>query len=295
MTDDGTASPYLPLTVRGDAEAEAAYGALHEGVPDWLDTSLAKWIGAARGLIDGDLTALAERVFRRRLPGDGSQERLSLFWRLGEDQERLALVDLALSRLEKDCKRAEKEAWDDQRAAITRHAIALIEMLHEGGSAWRVVVEPRWALERRVGAAMRVMADEVREPGTDAAKAIGVAWRACYGLEPDYDKAYRHAVMAVEAVVLPLTSPKDRDATLGKAIAHIADTRSGWTVGGLDDERQESADTLLAMLKTLWHNQERHANNDGTITGVQREEAEVAVSLAVTLVHWFTSGLVTKE
>jgi hypothetical protein len=56
-----------------------------------------------------------------------------------------------------------------------------------------------------------------------------------------------------------------------------------------------SGDTLLLMLGTLRQNQERHARRDGTIANVARDETEAAVSLAVTLVHWFTSGLVTKS
>jgi hypothetical protein len=67
-------------------------------------------------------------------------------------------------------------------------------------------------------------------------------------------------------------------------------------VGRLDAKEIASAGLLLAMLKGLWHNQERHARGDGSIIAVTREEAEAAaVSLAVPLVHWFTTGLVAKD
>ncbi len=48
------------------------------------------------------------------------------------------------------------------------------------------------------------------------------------------------------------------------------------------------------MLRTLWHNQERHAQPDGSVVDVPRAEAEAAVSLAVVLVHWFASGAVRR-
>ena len=77
-------------------------------------------------------------------------------------------------------------------------------------------------------------------------------------------------------------------------LSHIADTYERWTVGGLDAEQQASAATLLAMIRTLWHSQQRHARPDGTIRDVGRAEAEAAVTVAVTLVHWFGSGLVER-
>ncbi|SDS20814.1 hypothetical protein SAMN04489812_1212 [Microlunatus soli] len=49
------------------------------------------------------------------------------------------------------------------------------------------------------------------------------------------------------------------------------------------------------MLKALWHNQQRHAGQDGSIAEVSLEEAETAVSMAAVIAHWLTSGLVTKD
>jgi hypothetical protein len=94
--------------------------------------------------------------------------------------------------------------------------------------------------------------------------------------------------------VLPIAIPNDSSGTLGKAIAHIASTVDKWTVGDLDTSKQSSGQTLLAMLQTLWTNQARHATPDGTIRDVSQQEAETAVSLAVTLVHWFTSGVARR-
>jgi hypothetical protein len=101
-------------------------------------------------------------------------------------------------------------------------------------------------------------------------------------------------VLAVEAIVLPVAIPNNKRGTLGTAVAHIADTVDRWTVGGLDADQQASGATMLAMLRTVWHNQERHARADGTIRDVSQTEAETAVLLAVTLVHWFGSGLVKR-
>lgn len=111
---------------------------------------------------------------------------------------------------------------------------------------------------------------------------------------PDYDRAYRDAVLAVEAVALPIAIPNNPTGTLGQVVSHISDTEARWTVGGLDSTKQASGGTLVAMLRTLWHNQERHAQPDGTIIDVGQAEAEAAVSLAVILVQWFASGAVRR-
>lgn len=46
------------------------------------------------------------------------------------------------------------------------------------------------------------------------------------------------------------------------------------------------------MLETLWHNPQRHAQGDGRIHDVSRDEAETAVGPVVTIVQWFSAGLV---
>jgi hypothetical protein len=64
---------------------------------------------------------------------------------------------------------------------------------------------------------------------------------------------------------------------------------------GLTPRKSTPAHVLVSMLQLLWHNQERHAQPDGTIVDVTQDEAETAVTLATTLVHWLTSGLVVHS
>lgn len=147
---------------------------------------------------------------------------------------------------------------------------------------------------RRVDDTTAELVEIVGSPRSDAARKVKAAWQACYRHTPDPDSAYREAVRAVEAVTIPVTIPDSPRASLGGVIAHVRDTLPRWSIAGLDASEIDSAQTLLDMLMTLWHNQERHARADGTIVDVSQAEAEAAVTLAVTLVHWFTTGLVTK-
>lgn len=293
MTEED-ARPWQPLFVRDTPEA-LAYQGLVEGIPAHLERSLWRW-AMDRGVRDAGLRYKAERLLRISVPEDGQNRNpFAAYWDSVGEADRLALIDFFLRDLQ--------DAFDnDKRAGMptesfTVHvvsAIRLDQMLTEGGSVWKTTFDPFWGLTRRVNETTQALVDLASSPATDAARKIAAAWSACYRHEPDYDGAYRNAVLAVEAVALPVIVPNDKRGTLGNVVGHLNDAYPRWTVGGLDDERQASGATLLTMLRTLWHNQQRHAQPDGTVRDVGRTEAETAVALAVTLVHWFASGLVKR-
>jgi hypothetical protein len=217
-------------------------------------------------------------------------------WKASDPDDRLTLIDAILSDMQDRGSDAIDNDDEEVAEGLVRAAQQLHTILSEGGSLWGAHVgPPGWCLVRRVNDATAELVQVVVAPNTDAARKIKSAWVACYRHDPEYDGAYRAAVLAVEAVAIPLALPGATKATLGTVIAHMRDTLVRWSVGNLDAPDIASGETLLAMLKTLWQNQERHARSDGTIVDVSREEAEAAVSLAVTLVHWFTAGLVSKE
>lgn len=295
---------WRPLFMR-DGQGETEFDVLHEGVPEWLSASIWRWLmdRAAEG---GQ--ALIFRLERRlRIKIAEAKDRrigtshtapnqfLDRFWQAGSDDDRLVLVDAILY----DMQLRAREGFDTDEQAMAAQLVdgaqRLGEILAEGGSAWAVHVEaPAWCLARRVDLATAQLVERVTSPGTDASRKIRTAWQACYRHDPDPDTAYRNAVLAVEAVAIPLTLPNATKATLGTVLANLRDTLPQWSVGGLVSEQIASGETLHSMLRTLWHNQERHARADGTIVDVTQAEAEAAVSLAVVLIHWFTSGLVVK-
>lgn len=183
---------------------------------------------------------------------------------------------------------------EDTRREVTTAVTLLDRILTDGGSLWRFETDPHWCLVRRVSEAAEQQYQQSTSNASDAADRLKTAWTACYRQNPNYDEAYRNAILAVEAVVLPETIPKDTVGTLGKAIRHMRDTASRWSIGGLGTDALSSGEVLLSMLELLWTNQQRHAKGDGTISSVCREEAEAAVGVAVTLVQWFSAGIVTK-
>lgn len=296
---------WRPLFLRSSDEP-TDFDVLHEGIPEWLDGSIWRWLmdRAAEGG-PGIITRLERRLHiplagpKDRLLGSRHtppNELLDRYWKSRSDNECLVLIDAILFDMQA---RGHAAVDDDDVDTVERLIDAaqnLDRILTEGGSAWSAHIDaPTWSLTRRVDDTTAELVKIVGSPTSDAARKIKAAWQACYRATPDPDTAYREAVRAVEAVTIPVTIPNSPRASLGGVIAHIRDTLTRWSIAGLEAKEITSAQTLLDMLSTLWHNQERHARADGTIVDVSQVEAEAAVSLAVTLVHWFASGLVTRS
>ncbi|MEV5769130.1 hypothetical protein AB0L34_31870 [Micromonospora sp. NPDC052213] len=56
-----------------------------------------------------------------------------------------------------------------------------------------------------------------------------------------------------------------------------------------------SSHVIIAMLRMLWHGQhDRHGGQPSAPGNVSVDEAQVAVSVAVTLVQWFDAGLIQR-
>ena len=291
MTEEPT-EPWRPLGIRDDADLSASYDTLVDGTPSWLEPSLRRWVTNTIGNSAGVVNRV-ERLLHLTITDSRLQvpDQVIRYWSKADEHARLRVVDVLVRH-----RRDNAEAlWDERRDLSRLHADAIFslrDMLTEGGSLWTVDATDSRSLVRRVNSALQAEVDTVISTHSDASRKIAAAWHNCYKIDPQPNYAFGDAVLAVEAMLLPRTTP---DGTMGTAVAHVRDTVGKWSVGGLDDPRKASGGTLLAMLQTLWHNQQRHANPDGSITGVTQPEAETAVSLAVTLVHWFSSGLVLKN
>lgn len=293
MTDE--AVQWQPLNIR-DTAAAADYRALAEGVPEWLEGSIWRWAMDRAAEDYHGVYYKAERVLRISLPKQGTHSNpFADYWASASHDARLTLVDFFLRNLQEhydDAHLPGSEAVDVEQ--IEAIAYRLEHILTEGGSVWGVQYSPFWGLAKRVNDTTQALVDLASSPSTDAARRVTSAWSACYRHKPDYDKAYRDAVLAVEAIALPIVLPKASRGTLGTVVAHIRDTVDQWSVGELNADEQASGETLLAMLRSLWHNQERHAQPDGSIRDVTQSEAEAALPIAVMLVHWFSSGLIRR-
>jgi hypothetical protein len=293
---DEDPKPWRPLDVRQGGTSEEDWDVLFDGVPNHLRGGLMRWLALA---------------FREDAAREGRvQRRLRLGWNIwgaadwqgyadrATDEDLLRLVDGVLHDFGRQCwalRQSDSISARDNAARLVYSARSLKDMLSEASSAWTVAVDADWGLVRLVAPEMQSIADGVTGSGTHAGEEIRLAWRACFRLTPNYDDAYRRAVLAVEAVAAPFFIPDDPRPTLGKAISHLQQTTAQYIVGGLDDPRRSSAETLHAMLDLLWRNHGRHVEPGGTRPqGVTQPEAEAVVYLATTIVQLFQRGLVTR-
>lgn len=277
---------FIPLSQRGKSYS-GEFEQPVEGLPDYLLPSLHEWVRRVEearigSLEKGQVVARLLHVFidpKYAYP-------VSVFWGQATTEHRLNVIDLFV-RLFGD----EYVGFSDDYNSPARRASEHLEwILASGGSAWRVSFNETHELTERVDETIQDAARTVIELGDDAGRAIARAWSNCYGRNPNYDEAYRNLVLAVESAIHPLATPNDPRATLGKARAHIADTKDRWTVAGMEN----GVDALLSLLGLIWVNQERHAQPEGTILGVGKGEAEAALSAALTVIQWSNAGAIRK-
>lgn len=174
----------------------------------------------------------------------------------------------------------------------------LQKILRQGGSFVQVDFGAR-CLVRRVDPTVQEAYAKARESAPeDAAKHLQAAWVHAYGLNPDPDKSYGESVRAVEAALNPMVLPNDNKRTLGKAIGTLKNqSRQGkWELAIGDPANQaDNIERLIGMLDLLWTNHDsRHAGTSGS-RNQDPKEAEAVLHLAVLLVHWLSSGALTKK
>jgi len=167
-----------------------------------------------------------------------------------------------------------------------------------------VVVQPdrewvRYRLERRtIPAAAAAARAQTSLPG-NASDHLGKAWGAAFGREPNPSAAYSEAVKAVEAAAIPVVLPNDPRATLGKVVAQLRANPQKFSVvlsRGASPAKGAALSPLevvIALADSLWSNQtDRHAAGDPQpAVAVTQAQAELAVNMAVTLVHTFRSAV----
>ncbi|QTP19076.1 MULTISPECIES: hypothetical protein [Micrococcus] len=273
-------SQWVPFSVRRHgAEAVEAHAALHEDLMPWQRKAVLEWLRCAITDPLGDVDEGILTPMRLSLQADiaGSYEGHYVTRDIHARGLTWDAVDFVLSTQE------------DYQCRPNR----LEEILRLGGSAWTVgALGGRRALVERVPSGVQKAASEAFK-ADKAGPELARAWEALYGRNPDPAIAYYHAVKAVEHLAIPQISPKDKSGTLGKVASHVRDNKQ-WGLPLTKAEPAEVHELLRLMLKLLPGNHTgRHgADEFGDAT---KEDAEVAVGLAVTLVHWFSRGLVRRE
>lgn len=280
---------WIPLSKRNDPEAAKEYDALHEGVPEWLAVPVAEWVFDVFTSMQNtkDFNHWIDVLFgmlRRPMPS-------------GYDRIQSAIAVLSNEAAKGDLDVLDAVVWT---SALSREGWQLRDrlelLLHVHGSAWTIGEDAadHPCLERRVDETVSTAAKSEMEQAGNASIHLRRAWHRVYGRNPDPGGAYKEAVRAVEAAAKPMITPKDPVATLGKMILAMDAKPEKW-IAVLDGHgRGSGVRHVIEMCRALWTSQlDRHGTDDEAVRlDVSPAEAEAAVHLALTLVHWFRTEAV---
>lgn len=264
---------------------------MHEGVPSWLRRSLLDWvigqITDSRHYVDPEDVKWLERRLRLELDWGRAGPDQLVHMIENDDELLLDVVDALLGRTK----------WRADNN-LNSEAVRLLMMMHDAGSAWGIqeTETGHLRLMRRVGESAVADAKQAMEGGTRASHHLRRAWNAAFGRNPNASEAYREAVKAVEASARPVVIPTDPVATLGKVIAAMRDAPQKWQVV-LDSARGfDQVGAVIQMCDSLWQGQvDRHGTDEANAPlNVTDKQAEAAVHLAVLLVQWFETGVISR-
>ena len=273
--------------------SEDEHAALVEGVQPWMREDIKLWLAKAISIRVGAGVSVNHELIRdfdRRakstdpLAGNLKSGPNSFERRLYENPDLyVRMLDFLV--------------WSAVQADPQSTLPAELEVaLKAGSSTWKVGTREGFpGLEKRVPQGVQDAADAAMAAPGDAGRLLSEAWHAIYGVNPQPDLGYRKAIEAVEAVVLPAVVPGDDTATLSKALGQMRADKD-WKLPFVKEHIQNpSQGVVLGMMQALWSGHSDRHPGTASYTPSTPEAAEAAVSLAVTLVNWFSAGAVQRR
>ncbi len=259
-------------------------GGPYTGIPDHLTGPLMDWLEAALQTQNGWLEPQMQSiVLRMRIPVPsgatgrhiwGAMQKAAL----ADDDVFLDLVDAALFL---------------RSAGNWRGHERLSGMLALAGSVWTVNSEATGLVEV-VGPEMRATYDGATAVEDETTAQLREAWTKAYGRSPDTSDAWDHAIKAVESVLVPVVQPNNSKATLSNVLGELAGQQAGlWEMVLPGNDKSHDVAPLVAMLRLLWPNHDRHGG--GTTREASIEEAQAVTTLSAAIVQWHRQGWVIRR
>jgi hypothetical protein len=173
---------------------------------------------------------------------------------------------------------------------------ALEEVLRRGGSVWRASAR---GLERRVDLTATAALEMATDSEDTASDELAKAWSAAYGREPNASIAWKHALTAVEAVLLPIVVPGQDSPHIGHVLGQLVGQAKHWDIllrfnqtTPINGPPFTPLQALVGMLRLIYPNPDRHAGPERREPTI--EEARAVVHLAVTIVQWGLDGVIVR-
>ncbi|GAA4259820.1 hypothetical protein [Dactylosporangium darangshiense] len=262
----------------------------YDEVPGWLIEPLRGWIHEAMA---GD-EVLARRIVMRLRWSHDPFGKGYIFWLTWCNGDQILTVIDAILQLNTSLWAMVELLRHRPDINRTEPVQQLTELLADGSSRYTVDVD-RHCLTVLLDPTIAAAADQAVAADPTAGDHLRLAFAAAYGLNPDPDKAYDEAVLAVEAVACPLVCPNDSRRTLGTVIRDLRNQASQWALAITDSSGLPASPVrLVEILALLWEGQSRHAGSPNSRRQSQAE-AEAAVHLAAVLVKWLIDGVLYRR
>jgi hypothetical protein len=186
-----------------------------------------------------------------------------------------------------------KSQWNYDSVESNEKFLQLNELLRLGGSVWKVGDNGR-QLVRRVDLTASEAFAQAEAPGDAASTELAEAWVRAFSRNPDASDAWDHSIKAIEAVLIPIVVPKQDKPTLGHVVSHLDRQGHLWKLllpGPNDDY---SIEPLVAMLRLVWPNPDRHGSAAKRRTPTL-DEASSVVHLSVAIVQMARNGQIVRR
>ncbi|WP_326585451.1 hypothetical protein OG889_45150 [Streptomyces sp. NBC_00481] len=182
---------------------------------------------------------------------------------------------------------------------FVKHRRPLQELLDDGRSAYTIRADGHALVHRAnptvtalVGTAARAATQPDRGSASDH---LQRAYTLAYALRPEPGRAYSEAIKAVECAAHATVEPNNTMATLGSMLRVLRQSPGQWAVALPGKTGTEGARVVESMMTLLWTGQmSRHGAQQATREETV-DEARMAVDLAVSLVRWFSDGVVHRR
>lgn len=263
--------------------------ALHDGVPEWMRSSLDGWLrgqlkdSSYTSYADAALVQRIERLLRISLGGGRhiSEVMGAVFSIMNSDENvKLDVVD-ALLQLE---------------GTPYSGTDALETILSQSGSKWMVGRDQTtniYSLQQRVDGTVSQAVDELTDQGGDVATYLSMAWNDAFGRSPNHSAAYSNIIKAVEAACWQIVTPSDNRSTLGTIIRELRDHPERFRVSIDEQNAGSGIESIRKQMSFIWEGQtDRHGTANPTAP--TREAAEQAIFIGLSLCQQFTRGLIAR-
>jgi hypothetical protein len=173
-------------------------------------------------------------------------------------------------------------------------ADALTRLLDIAGSVWTVAPD-RQSLMKVVSDETQATYEAATSVTDEVTKEMREAWRNAFGRNGDPSDAWEHAIKALEDVLIPVVMPNNGKATLSHVIGELGGQQAAqWEMVLPGHDKTHDVAPLVAMLRLIWPNHDRHGGTAPKRTPSE-QEARAVVTLAATIVQWHRERWVVQK